>query len=88
MLPHLGQGAAQSIEDGAALGVLFQGITKGGNGKEKQIIEPRLKIFEQMRRDRVTAVQILSGVPVGEDGFETVWERWEKYLPGHEFPST
>ena len=88
MLPHLGQGAAQAIEDAAALGVLFKGIEAGKCGQEREIIDARLKLFEEVRRPRVTAVQILSGVPVGEDGFEIVRQRWEKYLPGHELPST
>lgn len=87
MLPHLGQGAAQAIEDGAALGVLFQGITEGGNGEERESVEGRLKLFEEVRRDMVAAIQILSGVPIGEGGFDTVWERWMQYLPGLEFPS-
>ena len=87
MLPHLGQGAAQSIEDAAALGILLQGITAGESGNIGQSIEARLKLFQEVRKDRVTAIQILSAVPAVEDDFGRVAERWEKFLPGHDFPS-
>ncbi len=87
MLPYLGQGAAQAIEDGAALGVLLQGITAGESSKGNGGIEARLKLFEKVRRDRTTAIQMLSGSPVGEDGYETVGELWDKHLPGHQIPS-
>ena len=87
MLPHLGQGAAQSIEDAAALGVLLHGVTAGGSDKTGDSLEARLKLFQEVRKDRVTAIQILSAVPAVEDDFSRVAEKWEKLLPGHEFPS-
>lgn len=87
MLPHLGQGAAQSIEDAAALGVLLHGVTAGSSDKTGDSLEARLKLFQEVRKDRVTAIQILSAVPAVEDDFSRVAEKWEKLLPGHEFPS-
>ena len=87
MLPHLGQGAAQSIEDAAALGVLLRNVREMKGREEGEGVEARLSLFEDVRRDRVTAIQIMSEAPVGEEGFENVRERWQKYLPGHEFPS-
>ncbi len=87
MLPHMGQGAAQSIEDAAALGVLLRGISAEGTHKDSESIDARLKLFEDIRKDRVTGIQILSEVPVGEDDYATVQKKWEKYLPGYKFPS-
>ena len=50
MLPHLGQGANQAIEDGVALAVLLEGRTAA----EVPGILPR---YEQMRRARTDIVQ-------------------------------
>ena len=49
-----GQGGGQAIEDGAALGVLFDQV------HERGAIENRLQLFEQVRRNRGSALQILS----------------------------
>ena len=87
MLPHLGQGAAQSIEDAAALGVLLQNVAGMGSGGKGEGVEARLRLFEEIRKDRVAAIQIMSEVPIGEEGFEMSRERWQKYVPGgHELP--
>ena len=48
------QGGAQAIEDGAALGILFDQL------QDKECIEARLRLFEQVRRNRASAVQTLS----------------------------
>ena len=96
MLPHLGQGAAQSIEDAAALGVLLAGIGKasGGDSGEKEeeevreSISARLKLFSEIRRDRVAGIQILSEVPSLDRDFAPASSKWAEYLPGHEFPRT
>ena len=98
MLPHLGQGAAQSIEDAAALGVFLAGIVKPSGGgdrgekeKEEEVgekISARLKLFSEIRRDRVTAIQILSEVPGLDGDFATASSKWAEYLPEHEFPRT
>ena len=91
MLPHLGQGAAQSIEDAAALGIMFQNMTVGGeNGSVKQSIEARLKLFDGIRKDRNTAIQILSEVlvPGQEIDYDQMTEKLERVLPGRELPST
>ncbi|KAI9658365.1 MAG: hypothetical protein M1821_002498 [Bathelium mastoideum] len=49
-----GQGGGQAIEDGAALGILLDQIRDLG------AIEERLQLFEQVRRNRGSALQILS----------------------------
>ncbi|KAI0378284.1 hypothetical protein F5Y04DRAFT_284042 [Hypomontagnella monticulosa] len=58
MLPFGGQGANMAIEDGGALGFLFEGITDAGQ------VEKRLSLFEQVRKNRASRVQILSSVRI------------------------
>ncbi|KAL3464900.1 hypothetical protein BJX64DRAFT_298013 [Aspergillus heterothallicus] len=50
-LPHQGQGGAQAIEDGAALGALFPLGTKPGD------VAARLEFYMKCRYDRATMVQ-------------------------------
>ncbi|TKW78376.1 MAG: 2-polyprenyl-6-methoxyphenol hydroxylase [Bradyrhizobium icense] len=50
MLPHLGQGANQSIEDGMALATI---LAKA----DRTQVTPALQAYEQLRRERVAAVQ-------------------------------
>lgn len=61
MLPFGGQGSNQAIEDGAALGCLLQNVNDAATTAE------RLKIFETVRKDRASRVQILSSVRVGKE---------------------
>jgi len=50
MLPHLGQGANQSIEDGMALATILAKADRAN-------ITPALLAYERLRRERVAAVQ-------------------------------
>ena len=50
MLPHLGQGANQAIEDGMALAVLLRDVERDG-------VERALHAYERLRRERTSAVQ-------------------------------
>ncbi len=50
MLPHLGQGANQSIEDGMALATILSGIGP-------QAVPQALLAYEKLRRERVADVQ-------------------------------
>lgn len=50
MVPHLGQGANQSIEDGFALAVLLQDVAR-------EEIPRRLRVYEEIRRQRTSRVQ-------------------------------
>jgi salicylate hydroxylase len=50
MLPHLGQGANQSIEDGMALATILAQATGAG-------VPAALLAYERLRRERVAAVQ-------------------------------
>jgi salicylate hydroxylase len=51
MLPHLGQGANQAIEDGMALATLLAGADAAG-------APARLLAYEKLRRERVAEVQL------------------------------
>lgn len=51
MLPHLGQGANQAVEDGIALAVLLQ-----GRGSEEPITDV-LQMYESLRRPRTDLIQ-------------------------------
>jgi salicylate hydroxylase len=51
MLPHLGQGANQAIEDGVALAVLLAGV-------ERREAPRALQAYEQLRRNRTAEVQV------------------------------
>jgi salicylate hydroxylase len=50
MLPHLGQGANQSIEDGMALATILKGA-------DRTTIPLALLAYERLRRERVAEVQ-------------------------------
>ncbi|MGO2112159.1 MAG: FAD-dependent oxidoreductase [Pseudoclavibacter sp.] len=50
MLPHLGQGANQSVEDAFALAVLLEGASSSD-------VSGRLRAFEELRLPRTSAVQ-------------------------------
>ncbi|OAP58274.1 hypothetical protein AYL99_07364 [Fonsecaea erecta] len=54
MYPRQGQGAAQSIEDGATLGVLMSGL------QSKSDLTHRLMLNDQLRVRRTSIVQVLS----------------------------
>ena len=51
MLPHLGQGANQSIEDGMALATILSKV-------DKKSVPPALVAYEKLRRERVAEVQL------------------------------
>ncbi len=53
MVPHVGQGAGQSIEDGFTLAVLLEGCSAYD-------VADRLKVYEALRRERTGNVQALA----------------------------
>jgi salicylate hydroxylase len=53
MVPHVGQGAGQSIEDGFTLAVLLEGCSADD-------VADRLKVYEALRRERTGNVQALA----------------------------
>ncbi|KAL3476691.1 hypothetical protein BJX99DRAFT_227539 [Aspergillus californicus] len=84
MLPHQGQGGAQSIEDAAALSEVFTGLAVNPSKDE---IQNRLAIFDKIRLRRVSAFQILSNA--AQDQSWRVLERAQEYMPeGVSVPTT
>jgi salicylate hydroxylase len=53
MVPHLGQGAAQAIEDGFTLAVLLEGASR-------KDIPKRLKAYETLRIERTSRIQAVA----------------------------
>lgn len=75
-----GQGGGQAIEDGAALGILLDQID------DKGVIEKRLQLFEQVRRNRGSALQILSNT--NPPAPQSVRDAAAKYVPSGRLDST
>lgn len=69
-----GQGGGQAIEDGAALGVLLDQV------EDKETMEDRLQLFEKVRRNRGSALQILSNV--SPPAPQSVRDVAAEYIPG------
>ncbi|KAK1525773.1 FAD binding domain-containing protein [Colletotrichum costaricense] len=78
MLPHQGQGGAMGLEDGLALGVVFAGVSDNSD------LEKRLDLFEKIRRNRASAIQILSNV--GTDQSSLVEKDLLEFLAADEIP--
>lgn len=57
MLPHQGQGGAQAIEDGLALGLCLSSFNTDNMSDE---LEERLEIFEAIRKERASCIQLFS----------------------------
>ncbi|KAL0933737.1 salicylate hydroxylase [Colletotrichum truncatum] len=72
MLPHQGQGGAQAIEDGVALGVCFSNIASLADVPE------RLEVFETIRRNRASAVTIFSNA--AQDEAEKIKEAASEFV--------
>ncbi|OQV00738.1 FAD binding domain-containing protein [Cladophialophora immunda] len=72
MLPHQAQGGAMAVEDGAALGVLFSDLMS------QDAVQDRLDMFQRLRLDRVSAIQILSSV--GQDEIHKVIDSARPYV--------
>ncbi len=61
MLPFGGQGSNSAMEDAGALGYLFRSI------HDPAAIEKQLQLFELVRKDRVSRIQIMSKVRMGRE---------------------
>lgn len=72
-----GQGGAQSIEEGAAIGVLLRGL-HADSPHLAELIEQRLQTFEVVRRKRASLMQIFSNA--GQDEAEKVRDEATKLL--------
>jgi salicylate hydroxylase len=78
MLPHQGQGGAQSIEDGVALGIAFCGAGVAD-------VEARLAVYDRIRRIRASAIQIFSNA--GQDQAHRIRDEASKFIPAEKVPS-
>ncbi|KAM0108172.1 hypothetical protein ACP6JB_006073 [Aspergillus fumigatus] len=82
--PHQGQGGAQAIEDGGALGEIFARMPDHPTLDE---IRDRLALFEKVRVHRASVVTILSNA--GQDQGWKIKERAQQYMPaGAKIPSS
>ncbi|KAL9032627.1 MAG: hypothetical protein Q9214_007887 [Letrouitia sp. 1 TL-2023] len=61
MLPFGGQAANQAIEDGGALGMLLM------DAENDAEIPQRLHVFENLKKNRTSIIQILSSVRIGRE---------------------
>jgi salicylate hydroxylase len=73
-----GQGGAQSIEDGVVVGLVLCSATH-------ENIPERLKLFENIRRNRASVMQIFSNA--GQDEGVAMHEKASKYMPLERIPS-
>ncbi|KAM3515598.1 hypothetical protein MY11210_000776 [Beauveria gryllotalpidicola] len=79
MLPHQGQGGAQSIEDGLVLGISMLGA------RSRNDIESRFSIYQDVRRNRVSVIQILSNI--GQDLAQQLENEVLPYLDKDKIPT-
>lgn len=89
MLPHQGQGGAQSIEDGAAIGILFSRLPQVSQDDDPANLDAeiarRLSGFQDVRRARASLMQIYSNVT--QEEAEKVRSEAERFLgPGVKVP--
>ncbi|PBP22729.1 salicylate hydroxylase [Diplocarpon rosae] len=79
MLPHQGQGGAQAIEDSVALGIALVGCTPRN-------LENRLRVFEGLRVQRASVMQIFSNA--GQDEPEKIHLEAARFIPAASVPKT
>ena len=83
-----GQGGAQSIEDGAAIGILFSKIPTISKDSQVSLdaeISKRLSAFEEVRKVRASVMQIFSSA--GQDEAEKMRDEAIRFLgPGVKVP--
>jgi len=71
-----GQGGAQGLEDGLALGLVMAGATEA-------TVEERLDIYQKVRHHRASAIQMISNYGLDQKPPEEVMD----YLEGQPLPS-
>lgn len=79
-----GQAGAQAIEDAAALGILFSNFASSDAGS----ISNRLEHFENVRRNRASAMQLLSDTMINRKDTEAIRKAIQPFMPGETVPGT
>ncbi|ORY58182.1 salicylate hydroxylase [Pseudomassariella vexata] len=77
MLPHQGQGGAQGIEDGVVLGLVLCGA-------KADDVADRLKLYETIRRNRASLMQVFSNA--GQDEPELIQKEASQFMPIEKVP--
>ncbi|KAI1046444.1 hypothetical protein LB505_013142 [Fusarium chuoi] len=78
MLPHQGQGGAQSFEDAAALGVLFPADTT------LDVVPQRLELYNKLRYPRSVTVMFMS--KINDERRGEMMDDLRKFVPDAELP--
>ncbi|KAF4339358.1 3-hydroxybenzoate 6-hydroxylase 1 [Fusarium beomiforme] len=78
MLPHQGQGGAQSFEDAAALGILFPADTTADD------VPQRLELYNKVRYPRSVTVMFMS--KINDERRGEMMEDLRKFVPDAELP--
>jgi len=78
MLPHQGQGGAQGLEDGVVMGIVMCGAST------PEDIGARLALYEKIRRNRASSIQIMSNV--GQDQTHLVRKELMEFIPEKDIP--
>ncbi|RYO83408.1 hypothetical protein DL766_006813 [Monosporascus sp. MC13-8B] len=73
------QAGAQAMEDGVALGIVLRGVSTA------EEIEERLELYQKIRRNRASVIQILSSV--GADQSHLVYEDLKEFLAEEDIPT-
>lgn len=78
MLPHQGQAGAQAIEDSVALATMLGDLSPDILQSDLNLLNKRLELFEKVRRNRASAMQIFSNV--GQDQAGSIAEAVRPYF--------
>lgn len=73
-----GQGGAQGLEDGVVLGIVLHDASSPAE------IEKRMDLYEKVRRNRASAIQILSNV--GQDQMHLIHDELKQFLDDKDIP--
>lgn len=82
MQPKMGQGAAQAVEDAAVLGVILKDI------ESDSAVASRLALWEELRRPRASAIQLMSRTNPSLEGWPNVGDKDKaaKFFPNGDLP--
>lgn len=79
----MGQGAAQTVEDAAVLGIVLEQVDTPGD------LDSRLQLWEELRIPRASAIQMMSRTTPEREGWihaEEAREKASHFFPPGELP--